>query len=199
MSIRKTINVLKNLDRFLQEANDPSREFYTKHTTRFAKSVQRRLINGILQGKDINNKPFKPLSDLTMKVRQHRGVSGRTPLRADNDADLKFLQSKNAFTIRRNTVFLNIPEEKYLMYHNVGFQPKYIPGRKKDGELKLKQNGSISFRRNNNPYTKMLNVPARTWWGIPNDFKEDGSRYNQFLKRLVKTFEDKIEEITKKG
>ena len=43
------------------------------------------------------------------------------------------------------------------------------------------------------------NVPARKWYGIPKAYKEGGTKYNEFLNKLVNAYNDIFNAAIKKG
>ena len=199
MSLTKTINILKGIAKVSEEISNPGKPFYKKQAIRYAERIRTRLTRGLVQGRDIYDNPFEPLKQSTITVRRAKGIGGQSPLLAKNKAALHFLQSPNLYEIKGNTIFLNKPPQNYLMHQNVGFQPKYIPSQKRNGELRYKKDGNIQFRLNNNPYTDMKSVPARTWWGIPKGYKADGKNYEVFSRSLVKAIKKELSDKLRKG
>ena len=82
-----------------------------------------------------------------------------------------------------------------MMHQNEGFEPTYVPGVKKNGDLAVKKNGKLTFVANKNG----VRVPAREWFGIPKTYQEGGTKYNKFLNKLVDAYNDIFNTAIKKG
>ena len=193
MSIKRVVKLLKNIRSFADEYSDEQNPFYRERTRDLGEEIRGRLIQGLVSGYDINGHRFQSLKDSTMKVRQHRGVSGKTPLRAGGGIE-GFLHSDNLFTTGTLQVKLNSPDEEYMTLQNEGFTPTYVPGVRKNGDLAKKRDGSIAFIKNSGH-----DVPARQWYGIPKSYREGGGKYKEFINRVAKALDIEFGKAIKKG
>lgn len=190
MSIRKVSKILKNISKFADAYSDKQNPFFREKTKDYGKAIQDRLIDGLVRGHDVDwevdGRQFEGLKDSTMEVRQRRGVSGKSPLRAGGGIE-SFLHSDNLLTTGTLQVKLNNPPEEYMTAQNEGFTPTKVPIiNKKDKLVFIPNKTGVS-------------VPARKWFGIPKTYQEGGTKYNELLKRIADSLEKKFGSIIKGG
>lgn len=124
-----------------------------------ANHVNESIQRGIDNKRDVNGKPFKPLStESTLPIRNFRG-QGFTPLdtmKSQRARKLRNTKIKRA-TLNKlaSKIFMNT---EYGVYHNEGFTT-----------------GSKSMIPNKK-------VPARNWFGIPKDMAAGGKSYENFIR-----------------
>ena len=191
MSIRRVIKLMERVREVAKMGGLTSSDIQ-ELTGEYGEAIRDRLIAGLVGGYDIEGHQFKGLKDSTKKVRQFRGISGSTPLRAGGGIE-SFLESSSLFRTEKAQVSLNEPPEEYMKHQNKGFEPRYIPGVRKDGGVAIKKNGEIAFVANR----VGISVPARKWYGIPKTYREGGMKYNEFLKKFVKRIEERLTKALK--
>ena len=129
------------------------------------RNVNLEIQRGIMSGKDIQDKPFKPLKQSTKDERARLGFnSGRALLRTGTLKQTKFTRattSNPVFTIQM-TGKSKRTGEFYGAYHNQGYtnSPKSrYPGKK---------------------------VPKRQWFGIPKRMQPGQSGYKRAMMEVTK-------------
>lgn len=186
MSIKKVTKLIGNIGEAARKYSNLDNEFFRKETAKFGEGIRDRLLDGLVRGYDIDGHQFSGLKESTMEVRGRRGISGSSPLRAGGGIE-GFLSSANLFTTGTLQVKLNSPNEEYMTAQNEGFTPSRIPIVNKKDKLVFIKNA------------KGINVPARKWFGIPKTYKEGGTKYNEFLNKLVNAYNDIFNAAIKKG
>ena len=175
-----------NIGKVAKDLSEIDNQFSRKKTEELGEEIRDRLLDGLVRGYNINGNKFRGLKESTIEIRQYRGVSGGSPLRADGGIE-NFLQSKNLFTTDNLQVKLNNPPEEYMTAQNEGFTPSKLPIINKKDELIFIKN------------RKGINVPPRKWFGIPKSYQEGGTKYNKFLNKLVDAYNNEFGKAIKRG
>ena len=187
MSLRRTVKLLGAIGDFARKRSRIDNTFFREKTKELGEGIRNRLLDGLVSGYDINGHQFRSLEQSTIEIRgkkEWRTVTNSSPLRHTGGIE-NFLSSADLFTTGTMQVKLNSPPEEYMIAQNEGFTPSKIPIINKKDKLVFIKN------------TKGINVPARKWFGIPKTYKEGGTKYNEFLRKITKQYERDFEAIFK--
>ena len=186
MSIRRVIKLLGNIGDVALKHSKADNPFFKEKTAKLGEEIRDRLLDGLTKGYDINGNQFKGLKESTLEIRRYRGISGSTPLRA-NDGIVNFVRSPDFIQTESLQVKLKSPSG-YMEAQNEGFTPKKIP-------FVHERLDKLYFL----PNKKGISVPARKWFGIPKTYQEGGTKYNKFLNKLVDAYNDMFDAAIRKG
>ena len=173
MSIKGVIKMMEEIRDF-GKSEGVSRYKMKKLTNTFADRIRNRLIDGVLNGYDIDGKTFKGIEDSTENIRRHKQRIGTQPLR-DTGGLLNFLQSDNFMHVTEAKIVLKDAPDKWDV-HN---RDHYVP----NNATKYNTQGKF--------------VPARKWYGIPKTYREGGTKYNELVREFIKTIEEDFKKISK--
>tara|TARA_B100001250_G_scaffold413599_1_gene448266 strand:- start:1012 stop:1533 length:522 start_codon:yes stop_codon:yes gene_type:complete len=149
-------------------------------TKEYADEIQERLVDGLWNGYDIDGRPFAKLADSTKAIRKKRGNPSSKPLIDDGNI-LDFLESDNLMESGKVQVRMKDPPREYMEVQNTAHTIPYSGFAKKYNTI----GKDVSYKGT-----------ARKWYGVPKTFKEGGTKYNEFARKIIKNIEKELKRST---